>query len=276
MAFDRSKDTTGIQTALGRFWHHGFILDSLDDHLLFLLHENERIAIFTKVGANMRRVTCRAILPAFTVTLLLILLTVTGCVKPQSTPNLTPESTDQPVDTQPTLPQNEDSPSASEPFLKIIIYTDFQCGACEKFNSEIEPELRERYAATGKAQIEIRLLGALGIDSLRAAEAALCASDQGRFFEYKNALFRAWKETGANAYSTEGLVKLAKSVGLDEEMLKLCLESESKRTELEKNMGMAQADGVRVLPTVIVDGIKVEGNKPLDTYIQVIERETTQ
>jgi protein-disulfide isomerase len=76
--------------------------------------------------------------------------------------------------------------------LKIAIHTDFECGACGKLHSEVEPELREQYVATGQAQIEIRLLGAMdSVCSMRAGQAALCAGDQGRFLEYQDALFRA-------------------------------------------------------------------------------------
>ena len=214
----------------------------------------------------MRRVTGRAMLPACTITLLLILLTVTGCATLPSTPDLTPESADQPVYSPPSTPESTQGP------LKIIIYTDFQCGACEKLHSEVEPELRRLYVSTGKADIEVRLLGALGADSLRAAEAALCAGDQGRFLEYQDALFRAWREKGADAYSAEELLKLAGSLGLDQETFRLSFESGGKRAELEENMNLAKADGVRVLPAVIIDGTKLEGYKPLDTYIQVIER----
>ena len=199
----------------------------------------------------------KIVLPTFTLTLLLTLSAVIGCAtSPSAVPHLTPELS----------PEPGNSP------IEIIIYTDFQCGACAKLNSEIEPEMRRLYVSTGKANIEVRLLAVLGIDSLHAAEAALCAADQGRFLEYQDALFDAWRKKDADAYSTEELVKLAKSVGIDEEMLRRCLESESKSTELEKNMSMARADGVRVLPAVIIDGTKLEGYKPLDTYIQVIER----
>lgn len=74
------------------------------------------------------------------------------------------------------------------------LYTDFQCGACTRFNSEIEPELRKRYEATDKAGIETRLLGATSLDSMRAAEAPLCAGHQGEFSEHADALFRAYAD----------------------------------------------------------------------------------
>ena len=43
--------------------------------------------------------------------------------------------------------------------------------------------------------------------------------------------------------------------------------------ELEKNLSLSEADGVHVLPVVIIDGAKVEGYKQLDTYIRLIEQQ---
>ena len=163
-------------------------------------------------------------------------------------------------------------PSDESPF-KIIIYTDFQCGACGKLHSEVEPELRERYVATGKTQIETRLLGAMDPDSMRAAEATLCAGDQGRLLEYEDALFDAWREEEDSAvFSVEALTGLAAELGLDEAAFASCLNSGAKEAEVEENMRMAQADGVGKLPAFLVADFKIEGCMPLDTYIQAIEQ----
>jgi protein-disulfide isomerase len=193
-----------------------------------------------------------------------------GCATAPSTSDLTAESADQTVNSQSSTTETGRSPAVPESSVKIIVYTDFQCGACERFHSKVEPEMRARYVMTGKAQIETRLLGALGDDSVRAAEAALCASEQGLFREYQEALFRAWREIDADAYSTEELVELAGSLGLDKEVLRRCLESGSKKSELEKNMKRAKADGVHTLPAVLIDGVKIEGYRPLDAY-RVVE-----
>ena len=190
---------------------------------------------------SMKRVRVRVILPIFLAALLLILLVVMG--------------------------------RTTQSLLKIIIYTDFECGACGKLHSEVEPELRERYVATGKAQIEMRLLGAMDPDSMRAAQAALCAGDQGCFLEYEDALFDAWREEEDSAvFSVEALVDLAGELGLDEAAFASCLNSEAKQAELEENMSMAQADGVGTLPAFLIGDFKIEGYKPLDTYIQAIEQ----
>jgi len=196
----------------------------------------------------MKRVPFRVIVPIFLVALVVILLATRGHIIP--------------------TPPSDESP------LKIIIYTDFQCGACEKLHSEVEPELRERYVATGKTQIETRLLGAMDpVDSMRAAEATLCAGDQGRLLEYEDALFDAWREEEDSAvFSVEALTGLAAELGLGEAAFASCLNSGAKEAEVEENMRMAQADGVSKLPAFLVADFKIEGCMPLDTYIQAIEQ----
>jgi protein-disulfide isomerase len=164
------------------------------------------------------------------------------------------------------------APKAGTTPVKIIIYTDFQCGACERFHTLVEPELRDRYVVTGKAQIETRLVGALGAESLRAAEAALCAADQGLFHEYEMALFTSWREINGEAYSEEELIDLAGTLGLDTKALRNCLDSGRKRAELEKNLKTAKDAGVHTLPAVFIDGVKIEGNRPLGVYTRVMER----
>ena len=157
--------------------------------------------------------------------------------------------------------------------LEIVIYTDFLCGACERLHSEVQPELRERYVDTGKAQIEIRLLGAMDpVLSMRGAEAALCARDQDKFLEYMDALFSAYgEEEDYTVFSVEALTDLAAELGLDEAAFTSCLNGEAKQAELDENMMMAQVDGVSTLPAVLVGDSKIEGRKSLDVYIQAIE-----
>jgi len=206
------------------------------------------------------------------VSLVLALFTVTGCATPPSGGDAAAESTGQAAQNQSTPSQTSRPSDGGESSLKMIIYTDFQCGACERFHSQVEPELVARYVLTGKVQSETRLVGALGEESLRAGEAALCAAEQGFFPEYQAALFAAWRETDGDAYSDEQLVELAGTLGLDKEALWRCLDSRSKRPELEKNLSMAKADGVHTLPAVLIGGARVEGYRPLSVYTRAMER----
>jgi protein-disulfide isomerase len=203
--------------------------------------------------------------------LAVILVTISSCAAPQTTLSTDSKSAGQIVNNQPVQMTQKGNSSKDEQYtLKIIIYTDFECGACERFNLKIEPKLRE-YEAAGIAQIVIRLLGVLSDDSLRAAQAALWAGDQGDFLEYHDALFGRFRQDNNNPYSKEKLIELAGSLGLNEETLRLCLDTGSKKPELAGNKSMAKSDGVDTLPTVFINGTKIEGFKPLTEYIQVID-----
>jgi protein-disulfide isomerase len=193
--------------------------------------------------------------------LAIILVTVSGCATSKT--NLD----NRPVQVNP----DKNSSKTVQSSLKIIIYTDFECGACERFNLRIEPKLRE-YETAGTAQIEIRPLGVLSDDSSRAAQAALWAGDYGNFLEYHNALFDRYRQDNNDPYAKDKLLELAGSLDLNEKALRRCLDTGSKVPELAKNKSMAKADGVDTLPAVFINGVKIEGLKPLETYIQIIDR----
>lgn len=164
-----------------------------------------------------------------------------------------------------------DAVSSGKPVM-IVIYTDFQCGACAKFNSEAEPEIRRKYLDTGQAEVQVMPLPALGEDSGLAAQAALCSADQGHYWEYQNALFKAWLDDDSTAYTLDNLLKLAGSLGLDEEVFTRALESGSKKAEVERNLELARSEGVATLPAVFINGIKIEGHQTPETYYQLIDR----
>lgn len=206
------------------------------------------------------------ILPAVTIS-----AAISGCAAKngfssgaQSSGQITTEQSEQAI-------PDKISTQKDESAVKIIIYTDFECGACERFNLNIEPKLRE-FEAAGIVKIEMRLVGAISDDSARAAQAALWANQKGRFLEYHDALFRAWRQNAEEPYSEQNLIKLAKSLRMDEKALKQSLEKQSMKAELENNMSMAAKDQIHMLPAVFIDGIKIEGFKPLENYINAINR----
>jgi protein-disulfide isomerase len=155
--------------------------------------------------------------------------------------------------------------------VEIVLYTDFECAGCWRLNAEVEGELQRLYVDTGKADLDVRLLGALGPDSSRAAQAALCAADEGRFWEYRNAIFASWYQDGLSSYSEEALLRSAMEMGLNEEALSACLQSGTKVAEVEDNRIIAETAGVTHVPTMFINDVKMVGFKPLETYVKTIE-----
>jgi protein-disulfide isomerase len=178
-----------------------------------------------------------------------------GCAKPEATPTPTPSPTPTPI-----------------PKVEIIIYSDFQCHNCADLFFEVEEELLRLYGNTSTVSIEVRPINGFGNASLLAAEAALCAGDQGQFREYSGALFTAWRQAGAAAYSEEELLKTAIALGLNEEAFISCLESGAKQAEVEANKQMLISAGIGDVPIIFINDNKILGPKPLQTYVDVIER----
>jgi len=78
--------------------------------------------------------------------------------------------------------------SADAP-VTMVYFTDFQCGYCGKFAKETLPKIEEHYIRPGKVRLVLRHLAILGEASVQAARASSCAFDQGKFWEYHDALF---------------------------------------------------------------------------------------
>lgn len=98
--------------------------------------------------------------------------------------------------------------------ITVIVYVDFQCPFCGKFFIETEQTAFASYIKDGKIKLVSRDFAFLGDESLKAAEAARCAGDQGKFWEYHDYLFTHQKSENQGAFSNLNLKTFAKTVGL--------------------------------------------------------------
>jgi protein-disulfide isomerase len=97
--------------------------------------------------------------------------------------------------------------------------------------------------------------------ALPAAEAARCAGEQGRFWEYHDLLFIAQPD-----FSTVDLVRYAGRLGLPTEPFTACLESARYRDAVRADVAEGRAAGVRGTPTFFVNGRRLVGALPLQTF----------
>lgn len=155
--------------------------------------------------------------------------------------------------------------------VHMIEYGDFQCPYCLQFWQETEPQLIEEYVNTGKVYFEYRSFAFLGPESKLAAEAAYCAGDQERFWEYHDTLFTNWSGENVGDFTAEKLIQYAATAGLEMESFKKCLSDEKHRETVRQDAARAEADGVHSTPTFIINGTKVEGAQPYNIFKHVIE-----
>ena len=103
-----------------------------------------------------------------------------------------------------------------------------------------------------------------------ATEAAWCAQDQGKFFEYQHILY---ENQGLIAYDQASLTDLAAESGLDVADFSQCLSSGEHRADVEEARRAATNRGVNSTPTFFINNQRVTGNQPFDTFQRIIEQE---
>lgn len=153
--------------------------------------------------------------------------------------------------------------------VKIIEFSDFQCAYCRQFFLQNEQPLIEDYVASGKVYFVYRTLGDwLGPDSQASAEAAYCAGDQDRFWEYHDLLFA---NQGNGSFSRGRLQAFAQALDLDEEAFTACLSNAKYRDQVEQDLTDGLQAGVRGTPSFLVNGKLVAGAQSYSMFRQEIE-----
>lgn len=178
-----------------------------------------------------------------------------------------------PVAAQPPTVDDDPFLGPADAKVTIIEFSDFQCPFCGRFFHDTEPKIIENYVKTGKARFVYRDLVFLGDESIRAAEAAQCAGDQGKFWEYHNTLFNSQSGENAGAFKDENLKKFARDLKLDTAKFDGCLDSQQYRGEVQKDTDDARLSGATGTPTIFINGRMVVGARPYDDFARMIEEE---
>jgi protein-disulfide isomerase len=98
--------------------------------------------------------------------------------------------------------------------MTIILYEDFQCPFCGRFFSDAEKTIRNTYVKDGSVKLVYRDFPFLGSESYKAAEAARCAAEQGKFWEYHDYLYSHQMGENQGAFSDTNLKSFAGTLKL--------------------------------------------------------------
>lgn len=136
--------------------------------------------------------------------------------------------------------------------LVLIEFGDFQCPFCGRHFRETFPQIEEAYIKTGKLKFVFRDFPITGThkDSLKAAEAAGCALDQGKFWELHDRLL-----VNQSTLEPPNLVQHAQAIGLDVPKFQQCLDGEKYLSEIRQDFADGLKAGVMSTPTFFLGRI---------------------
>jgi protein-disulfide isomerase len=152
--------------------------------------------------------------------------------------------------------------------VKITEYADFQCPFCMHFWRDTEAQLMDAYVKPGKVYFEYKSMGLfIGPESARAAEAAYCAGDQGKFWEMHDTIFgNQGAAENAGALDDAHLRTFAKNIGLDTATFDDCFNNGKYQSKIAQDKTDGVALGVTSTPSFIINGQLVSGALSFDEF----------
>jgi protein-disulfide isomerase len=153
---------------------------------------------------------------------------------------------------------------AVEAPVTILEFSDYQCPFCKRAQPVLERILAE---FPGKVRIVFKDFPLDFHEGARpAAEAARCAGASGRYWDYHDLLFLAQP-----AFSRDELITYADRVGLDRTAFSLCLDARRFSAAVEDDMAEGRALGVSGTPTFFVNGRRLVGAHPIETFREAVD-----
>lgn len=159
-----------------------------------------------------------------------------------------------------------------EAVITLIEFGDFQCPFCARFFFTTEKQIKEQYIKTGKAKLVWRDFAFLGQESLDSAQAARCAGERGKFWEYHDYLFEKQKGENLGTFSIENLKRFADDLKLDTTEFSSCLDSKKYLSAIEEETRLGKALGVDGTPTTFVNDKIIPGAVPFSFFENEIKQ----
>ena len=154
--------------------------------------------------------------------------------------------------------------------VTIVKFEDFQCPYCKTVQPTFA-ELLKRYDGKVRVVHKDLPLDAIHPRARPAAEAARCAGEQGKFWDYHDKLYA----NGAK-FTSEELNSTAKELGLDTDSFEKCVASGKFKGAVQKDLLEGAKLGLNGTPAFFINGRELTGAQPLEAFVAVIDEELGQ
>jgi len=150
--------------------------------------------------------------------------------------------------------------------VTLIEFSDYQCPFCKRARPTIWRLVDEYKGKLKYVFLDFPL--SFHRDAKKAHEAARCAGDQGKYYEYNRKVFENQAKMGVG-----DLKKYAKQLNLDMDQFNNCLDSSKYASAVEEMMAKGARAGVSGTPAFFINGIMLSGAQPYEAFKEIIDAE---
>jgi protein-disulfide isomerase len=150
--------------------------------------------------------------------------------------------------------------------VTIVEFSDYQCPFCKRAEPTVL-ELRKKYGDQVRFVYRHFPLDQIHARARPAAEAALCANEQGKFWEFHEKIF------AGSGLEDADILAYGQAAGLDAEKFKACVAERRFKDKVDEDAKAGREAGVSGTPAFFVNGIMLSGAKPIEEFSAVIDRE---
>jgi protein-disulfide isomerase len=156
----------------------------------------------------------------------------------------------------------------------LIIASDFQCPFCKQWHDESYKTIYDEYVRPGKIKVAyVNYPLQQHQHAMVTAEAAMCASAQGKFWPFHEALFATQRQWEALPSPAALLDSIAGAVGLDKMAWKQCVDSQKMRPLIMADRDRSAKAGVQSTPTFLIGNQLLLGALPVDSLRIALDAE---
>jgi len=159
--------------------------------------------------------------------------------------------------------------------ITILEWGDYQCTFCYRFHQNTLDIINDDFIKTGKVKLVFRDFPLNGPDSILAAEAAYCAQDQEKYWQYHNELYKNWGGEKTGWITRESLDRFALTVDLDLVEFNTCLDDHKYQNRVNTHYEFGKEIGIDATPSFLVFNdqkiIKIIGNQPLEVFLKTFD-----
>ena len=154
----------------------------------------------------------------------------------------------------------------------LIEISDFQCPYCRQWHDSTYPVIRREYVDAGKVRMAyVNLPLSNHRHAMPAAEAAMCAAAQDKFWPVHDGIFDAQGEWHDDADAVPTFTAIAQHAGVDLTTWRACMQGHQTRPLIEADAERAMRSGIESTPSFIVGNQLVAGAYPVGVFRQVLD-----